>query len=440
MGKASSREPEVPERNFERLARRLNRHRLWNCLLAVFPPLLLVAYAVVVLFFLNWVSVGVLVFSAAAIVGVGLAAVLHFETTLPTNEKLGQLIDERVDGKEHFRTLATIDPARARPSVLAELRSQASRLLRRVNFERDFPYRMRSGSVFSLVLSVLLIVLLHFLLENPVLSLPDAATLKKVPALAQQFSRESGLQALALSARQAAGELRQKIQSTPMMNRVMEQLKAQLGSGSQSGQQNGHGQDPSSTNSAQTGKGTREQNKGAGTEQVAGKGQEQGEAGQTPGADRDDLAKSSNGEQGDRNPSQRGSRRGEKASRPGGAGERDDPGRTGEKDGSPKDQARREKGRAGSGNPSKDIPQGKEPDRFHPPGEGGESIKGGRFVTVALPKALSSRGGEASAAGTQGEGSHAPIPVSNVPLAPRTDPEMAGEKQHMPLEYKGLIK
>ena len=83
MGKASSREPEPPERYLDRLGQRLNRHRLWNCLLGVFPPLLLLAYIVLVLFVFNWVGFGALLFSGAAIMGVGLAVVLHFKTTLP---------------------------------------------------------------------------------------------------------------------------------------------------------------------------------------------------------------------------------------------------------------------------------------------------------------------------------------------------------------------
>jgi hypothetical protein len=436
MVKASSREPEPPERYFDHLARRLNRHRLWNCLLAVLPPLLLLAYAVGVLFLLNWVGFGVLLFCTAAIVGVGLAVVLHFKTTWPTKEKLARLIDERVDGKEHFLTLATIDLSQAGPSVLAELRSHASRLLRRVNFKQVFPYRMKRGSVFSLVVSILSILLIHFFLTNPVSSVPDAVMLKKVPELAQRFSRESGLQALAANGQHAAGDLLQKIQSTSMVKQLMQQL----GSGSQDGQQQGRGQNSGSTGQAEGGKGNRQPSNAAGTEQVAGQGQGQGEAGRTPGEDQGDLANASNDELGDGKPSQRGSQKGDPSPKPGGAGERDDPGRNGPNDGSPKDQAKRKKGRPGAGNPGQQIPQGKEPDRFHPSGEGEEGIEGGRFITVALPKALSSGGGEAIASGQQGGRSNSPIPVSNVPLPPRNGPEMDGEKQHMPLEYEGLIQ
>jgi len=440
MAQDSSREPELPERYLEHLARRLNRHRLWNYLLVAFPPLVLLAYTVAVLFLFDWVGFGVLLFSTAAIVGVGLSVGLYLESTRPTKEKLARLIDDRVDGNEHFLTLATIDLSRAGPSVLAELRSHASRLLRRANFKQVFPYRVKRGAVFSLVVSILSIVLIQFFLTHPVLSIPDPAMLKKVPALAQRFARESGLQALASSGQYAAGELLQKIQSTAMVKQLMQQLRAQLGSGSQDGPQRGQGQNSSSTEQAEGGKGNRQQTNAAGTERVAGQDQGQGETGRTPGEEQGDLAKASNGAQGDSKPSQGGSRKGEPTPKPGGAGERDDPGRNGPNDGNPRDQAKRKKGRPGSGNPGEQIPQGKEPDRFHPPGEGQEGIVGGRFVTVALPKAISSGGGGPTAAGQQGGRSNTPIPISNVPLPPRNGPEMAGEKQHMPLEYEGLIQ
>lgn len=430
MGKASSREPAPPERCLDHLGRRLNRHRLWNCLLAVFPPLLLLAYTVAVLFLFNWVGFGVLFFSTAALVGVGLAVVLHFKTILPENEKLGQLIDQRVDGKEHFRTLATIDPARARPSVLAELRVQATRLLQRVNLKRDFPYRIKRGSVWSLVLSVLAIVMIHMLLANPVLSVPDAAALKQVPALAQQFARASGLHGLAERAGHAVGQLQQKLAGTRMVKKMLEQLKTRLGSGAQGGSQGSNSQEQGTTNKSGPGQGSRAQQNAAGTQPGPGQGREPGESGRKPGQDEGDPRQSSDrGDRGTRN-----------ENKPGGAKERDDPGGADPKDGRPKDRAKRSKGRAGSGPPSEDIPEGKEPDRFYPPGEEGERIRGGRFVTVALPKALTSGGGELVGAGKQRAASKLPVPVSNVPLPPRADPETAGEKQHMPREYKGLIR
>lgn len=436
MGQASSPEPETPERYLDRLGRRLNQHRLWNCLLGVFPPLLVLAYIVAVSFLFNWVSFGVLLFSTAAIVGVGLAVVLHFQTTLPEQESLGQLIDERVGGKEHFRTLATIDPARARPSMLGELRSQGARLLRRVNFKRDFPYRLRRGSACSLILSVLSIVILHFFLAHPVLSVPDAAALKQVPALAQQFARKSGLHGLARGVGQAAGDLQRKIKNTALVKKLVEHINGRFGSGSGAGQQSGQGQGSSSQNKSKTGAGNREQNSSGRTQQAPGNGP----AGDKPDPARSGRAKSSDDEQDDRDPPRKDAENQARKSGAGETGERDDPEKRNPKDDSPEDQAKRKKGTAGSRKSSEDIPQGAEPDRFHPPGAEEEGVKGARFVTVALPKALSVGGGENIAGGEKGGSSKAQIPVSNVPLPPRTDPETVGEKQHMPLEYKGLIK
>ena len=222
-----------------------------------------------------------------------------------------------------------------------------------------------------------------------------------------------------------------------MVKKIMEQLGA--GSGSQDGRQDGQAQDPSSGKKIKQGRGNRERRNGAGTEQAPGDGQKEGQSGETPGDEQDNMAQSSTGDQSERKPSQKGTRKGEKETGVGGAKERDQSQQSDRAKSNPKDQEKGERGRAGSQKPDESIPEGKPPDRFNRPGEGTEGIAGGRFVTVALPKAIATGSSSDALTGQEGGSVHAPVPFSNVPLPPGRDPEAASEKQHMPMEYRKLF-
>jgi hypothetical protein len=99
--------------------------------------------------------------------------------------------------------------------------------------------------------------------------------------------------------------------------------------------------------------------------------------------------------------------------------------------------------KGGKSKASEEIPQSAPPaERFNRPGEQGkEGIKGARYVTVQLPEeaaaeAKGERGGTTDAKGNRvGQ----KLPASNVPL-PAHLPDAPNEKQHVPLEYRGMIR
>jgi len=86
------------------------------------------------------------------------------------------------------------------------------------------------------------------------------------------------------------------------------------------------------------------------------------------------------------------------------------------------------------------VPHGKMPERYYKAGERAEKgIEGARFVIVELPEAEGTS--EVSGAAKRGKGLRGPkVPVSNVPLPPRSRRDAPLEKQRIPLEYRGMLR
>lgn len=437
MGSSTFAEPDSPERDLDRLVRRLDRHRLWHCLITIVPPLLFLGYAAVLLFVLERIGADLLVCSVAAIVGVALAFVSRLPASPTARDAAARMLDTRADGKEHFLTLAFMHRLQPLPWVAAKLRTQAAQLLHRIDLRRDFPYRWRRSSALSPLLSAAAIVILHLLLAHPALSLKERADAEKVQQAAARLAGGTGLAGLTARMQQAAEELRMTIRGAPMVQQVMEQIEARLGSGSQDGQGSGAGGGANNKKSAQR-EGSRRNENAGGTDEAEGDGSGDAESGNTPSEREDGTARPGSGAAGERTAG-KGSQ-GEEPTGSGGAGERDDSRQRAEAS-ERRDHGEREGGPpGGSGEPDEAIPRGKEPDRFHPPGAGAEGVDGGRFVTVALPKTLARGSGQGTATEEKGGNSHASVPVSNVPLPPREDPAAAGEKQPMPLEYERIFR
>jgi hypothetical protein len=98
--------------------------------------------------------------------------------------------------------------------------------------------------------------------------------------------------------------------------------------------------------------------------------------------------------------------------------------------------------KTGRSKASEEIPQGAPPaERFYKPGEGDQGIKGVGYVTVQLPEELAAegKGGDQKKDSKGGKSASSQVPVSNVPL-PKHVPDAPAEKQHMPMEYRGIIR
>ncbi|MBI4488039.1 MAG: hypothetical protein HY694_03050 [Deltaproteobacteria bacterium] len=453
-GSLLENESGLPEKLVNLLLSHLKRHALWDSLLMFSPPLLVVSYLVVFLYGSVLITQQTLIFAAPALLGVVLLVglVLRDRRASPTLFFAARLIDDRVEGKNRFVTLATIDPIICPSFLLARLRREAAGLLHRIDLKKDFPYRVKRSFFLSFAGSLVLILLFHLFLQIALLFEPQRVAVKELAPLAQRLSQVPRFSALARSLEEMAVRIQnQDLSSAEKLSSIQEMLKNvenQLGAERQKG---GDRSDLLS----QTADALR------GLEQGLGEGQEPGGAGglktnlpeEREGRGRE-SAKGSGGEgQGDLGQSGSRDLKGERsAQREKGVGQGQDEGDEGRGD---KLKGEKERGREiggvakgeleGKGGKGKgeEVPRGTTPDRFLQPGEQGDKglkgLKGARFVTVELPEVEAEGSGVEGASGKR-RGLRPKVPVSNMPLRRPDSPDASTEKQPLPLEYRKLIR
>ena len=408
MGRLPPRDTASPERTVRRLRRRLRRHRVWDRLLAVLPPVGVVAYVCAALVARELAGPAPVVFVLAGVGAAALAALLHPGLARPSSHEAARLLDERTGAEDRFLTWTTLDRARAHPAFVSRLREQVSALSRGVEPGRDFPYRARRGVVGSLLTCGALAVLVHLSLGGPVRSTLDSTV------AAEGGPAQSRLQGIARSV---------KVGAVGLWRRV----EAGFAAGTVDGQASG-----SASGDSGVGQGTQGQAP-AGVRDTAdvAPGQAGGPsaAAHTPGkvGQRGHGVGGEEGSPGPRVSGVRGPGQGagtEPLSRA------QDP---------PAKGAGGRRASVGSVSAGRGGAGGREPDRFHPPEKGGEDgPEGARFVTVMLPRAPAVGAPRGVAPGSGG-GSPA-VPFANAPLPPRRPPELAAERQRLPLEYRDLIE
>ena len=203
------KETETPERLVRRLAFRLQRHKLWDFFLVLFPPLLASVYLILFLSFRRFLSWEGLLVAGAAILATALAVWLvarrRWNDFSPPFA--ARLIDRRVAGQDRFITLATLPPSPGTPPLLARVRREAAGLLNLLNLTKDFPYRIKPAFFFSLVGSLATALLLHLLLQVAFISQPEAAAVRELELLAKRLSEVPGLTELARNLEAAARRL-----------------------------------------------------------------------------------------------------------------------------------------------------------------------------------------------------------------------------------------
>src|SRR5688572_12051310 len=107
-----------PEGLVRRLTARLGRHALWDSLLICVPPVLALLAAVFLFVKFAWVGQTAAMAIGIGAMGIGvLAVLLRYRPLIPKTARAAQLIDERAGAKDHFLTLATIDPAQCPESL-----------------------------------------------------------------------------------------------------------------------------------------------------------------------------------------------------------------------------------------------------------------------------------------------------------------------------------
>lgn len=455
-----------PDDVIGQLTARLSRHVLWDSLLLVMPPFLAALVAVYFCHRAGWLGALNSALLGAALAGAALFAVaLHYRPRLPSATKAAQLIDRQAEAKERFLTLATLTSAPLAENFLLRLRAEAAGFGARVQLARDFPYRVKKSFYPSLALSLVLALLLPWLIPAAdSLIRPAAQRLRQVAA---QMAHKDSLKKLAeelnqLAAkledpktkpeekRAAAEELEKKIQEQKQQekNHESKDLLSQAADAVKGAEpQQASGGDQQKQDQKNGGGGIQsnlpDEGKGEGTKQSDGGGSDG--KGEQKSAQMSGDMKQGKSAQGD--PKEKGEQKTGQ-----GQGEAKSDQRDANKPGKEPSQEKNAKAPgdskdgAGKAPAPEEPPQSSNPaDRFYKAGEGKDGLKGKGYVTVQLPEdvvADSKADGQTAPSSKEsgtGRRGRAQLPVSNQPL-PAQVPNAAQEKQHMPIEYRGIIR
>ena len=452
-----------PESLVRRLTAQLGRHALWDSLLIFVPPVMALLAAVFFFADAAWVTLSVAI--AIAIFAVGfavLAVTLRYRPLIPKLALAARMIDERAGAKDHFLTLATVDPARCPASLLWRLRQETDEFAGRVELKHDFPYQPKRSAFWSMGASLLAALLVYLLLPvvKPMLNPPSAQ--QQLRDLAEKMAQAPRLKELseqlkALAAKlddpklkpeekqAAVQELEKKIaeqqkQEPEKNNRDMLAQAANTLKGSEQ-QQSASGQDQQKDQ--QKGGGNLQANLPQESGQGEGK-QSQGEGGESTGEKSAQLSKDmQQGKSAQGNPKEPGQDKNQQhqGDAKGNQPDPNQPSKEQNQNKLDKNQGGSKEG-AGKNQASEEPPQGAPPaERFYQAGEGKDGIKNARYVTVQLPEDVpaDSKGEGRMTKASKGGRLRLPPPVSNTPL-PAQVPNAPTEKQQMPIEYRGIIR
>ena len=451
-----------PEALIHRLRARIGRHALWDSLLIFVSPILILLYAVG--YFAQIGRLGVITAVIIALSASGfavLAVTLRGRLRMPQLFKAARLVDEHTGAKDHFLTVATIDPAAHSPDLVARLHQDTETYASRVELRRDFPYKPKRSAAWSAGGSILALLLLAFFLPKAGLLLQRDSAPQRLNEIADQLAKVAGLNELSQELKTLAAQLDdpklqaeekraavEKLEQMIADRQRQEEEKKNRDMLSQAAsalrdleeQQSSDGTEPQSaqsksggnlqSNLPQDGKGESKQSKGSGGD---GKGE--------MSAQMDKHIQEGKSAQG--NPKEPAPNKNQERES-GAQGNQPDPNRAGKessKNDSFKGQGGSKEG-SGKNQASEEPPQSAPPaERFYQAGEGKEGIKGARYITVQLPEDVvaESKGGSAPAKESKNNRARAPIPVSNAPL-PAHVPNAPLEKQQMPIEYRGIIR
>ena len=434
--------------------RHLARHAAWDALLFSLPTLLAFCYIAFFSYRFGRLAPSVLLAAGALFfLGCGALGLWRYYSLVPSLAAVARLIDERTQAESRFVTLATVDPRSSSPALWSRLRQEAVSFLRRLDVDRDFPFRLRRSFYDSLIASLLLILLFHLFIELEPRLAGRQKTVEDPAALAERLSQVPRFAELAERLKTLAAKLPDPTVTVDekrlAIERASEQVKKQLSAQPEQGGNNQEllqqtkntlsalqdnlekgesGDAGGSAERSPLGRGGKgEQSEGEGTKDI------QQRDGQSPSKD---LAESS--------PAQSptaGAMDSKGKSEGGRSGAGAEPRGKEQGDASKADQTEGARAKPATGL-GKGNPTGRASERFLRPGEqGGPGAKDARFVIVQLPEEeIESSSGSGSTGTRKKKGSIARPPVGNLPLRRPDSPEAAPEQQRMPLEYRGLIK
>jgi hypothetical protein len=453
---------ERPENLVLRLVAQLSHHALWDSLLVFLPPVLALIYSVVVLSHAAWIGDLASLLVIAVALGFGVVGVLsRYRPLIPSVSSAAQLVDQRSGANDHFLTLATIEPMHSPASLVARLSQETAGFMERVELKRDFPYKLKRSAGWSVGLSLIAGMLVHFLVELAEPRIQLVPIHQRLGGLAEKMSEKPGLNGLAKELKTLAAkledpkidqkekqalaqEIEKKIEeqqkkeaqqenrdllgeAASALKGVEKEQSAASGQDQQKDQQKGGGGIQS--NMPQKGQGDSKQNQG-------GEGQSKSDSTTQPSKDMQsgNSTQANPKEPGQEKNQQSGDAKGDQPN-PNQPGNEQSKEKIGKSEGALKEGAGKDKA-------SEEPPQGAPPaERFYKAGEGKEGIKGAGYVTVQLPEevAADSKGTSRVSKESKGTRARSQVPLSNVPL-PAHVPNAPAEKQQLPIEYRGIIR
>ena len=455
------KERSQPETLVHRLMAQLGHHALWDSLLICVPPMVGLFYSVFLLVRTAWVGQTAALTTTLAVLGLSvLGVIFRYRSHIPRLSAAAQLLDAQSGAKEHFLTLATVDPAHAPAPLLARLREQTAELVARVELKRDFPYKPKRSAFWSLGGSLLAMLLLQFFLPVAEPALQPAVTPQRLRALAEKMIQTGRIKELSQELKTLAAKLEDpKIQPEEKQAAIQElekKIDEQQKKDEEKDNRDLLGQTASALKDAeqqQSASGQdqqKEQQKGGGNLQsnLPQDGQGEGQRNEGDGKDGNKesstrLSKDMQQGKSARNPKEPGQEKNQQqlGDTKGNQPDPNQPAPDQNKNKMDKNQGGAKEG-AGKNQASEEPPQGAPPsDRFYKAGEGKEGLKNPRYVTVQLPEeaAAEAKGESGMAKDSKGSRARPQVPVSNVPLPPSM-PNAPAEKQQMPLEYRGIIR
>jgi hypothetical protein len=445
---------ESPEQRIGRLVARLRHHALWDSLLIFSPPLLVAIYFVAYGYRAGWIAPVTLLWIGAAIVGVGLFAVVaRYRALIPSIGSAARLVDERTDAKDRFLTLATIEESPQPLFFVARLRGEAAALLERIDFRREFPYRLKRSFCWSLAGSLPAAAVLYLAMPLAESSLRQAPPYENLHELADKMAQRPRLSEMAQQLKILATKLQQPSVPEPEKRKLIHQAQEQVENRREKEKEKENQDKLGEAMSAlqgleeQSDRRQKESAQGSGIESLAadkepGKGQQsqgndganKGERNAEQGNDpqRGKSARSDLKEQGkEKNSPADGAGRGEQPNP-----EKSDKGASAEMAAKTRGETPEKLGRSRSEEPPRDAPPA---ERFYKPGEEGKGVKGAGYVTVQLPEELAVDSKGEGTIGKPAKETYPKAPVSSAPL-PAHVPGAPAEKQPLPLEYRGIIR
>lgn len=449
---------EAPEQGVVRLVARLRHHTLWDSVLIFLPPLLVAFYFFAYGYRAGWIAPETLLFLGAAAVGVGLFAVVaRYRTLIPSIGFAARLVDERTDAKDRFLTLATIEMSSQPLSFVGRLRGEAATLLERIDFRREFPYRVKRSFCWSLSGSLLVATVFYLSMPLAESSLRQASPYENLREVADKMAQRPRLSEIAQELQTLAMKLPQPIipesEKQNLIRQALEQVENQRKKEKEKENRDLLGEALSALQTVEE-QSSRRQNEApqAGGSETKAAGEESGKGQGQQSRGSDGANKGEPGaEQGNDQQKGKGTRTDlkeqgkEKNSQADGEGRSEQPSSnrsnkdtgaeaTGKKSGGSPEKL----GRSRSEEPPRDAPPA---ERFYKPGEEGKGVKGAGYVTVQLPEELAVESKSEGTIGTPAKETkpYSKVPVSNAPL-PAPVPGSPAEKQHLPLEYRGVIR